>query len=1140
MSLTNLIFLLLGAGLVWLWPQAKPYMQRLIDEAEKDETATKDSKSASAAGSAGDAASKATAESDAALALTRRLRELYGVADDELDHTAHAREVSANAKFQEARRLLVDKAVPLETVRDYAVGTNWFFSCAALSALCDRDDGRDAASTVLAFFDTLPPWSMYFALKFFCTADPRPPVGEPLASASEWWRDNLQIINAFREHFEERHALGDTAEFGNALEGKTPEDREQIKAFLSRMRHPLADELINAMDLARRTSLDRDFLGSFGRFWDAKKEDVLVEPVNWQEALDAAQAFLSGSRARSLLVAGEPRSGKTTFLKLLARRAKKDGWKVFEAGGADLMAGQQWFGQLEGRIQRAIDELSTSKKVIWYIPDILLIALSGTHQGQAASILDQILPAITSGRLVVWTETSDSGMARLLRMRPVLRGAFEVARIEPMDVTETAELAQSFAGAYAKATRTRIEPVAIETALASARQYLTASALPGAALDLLKLSAVRATKEGGHKVGAADIIETLAQLTGLPESILDGNERVDLGDVRAYFASRVIGQDEAVEAIVQRIAMLKAGLNDPGKPIGVFLFAGPTGTGKTELAKTLADYLFGSQDRMIRLDMSEFQTPESTNKILGSGEARSAATGPEDSLITRVRKQPFSVVLLDEFEKAHANVWDMFLQVFDDGRLTDQLGQVADFRHCIIILTSNLGATTHRSAGLGFAPRADAYASDQVLRAIGQTFRPEFQNRLDKVIVFQPLSRELMRGILKKELSLIVQRRGLKDREWAVEWEASALEFLLEKGFSPEMGARPLKRAIDQYLVAPLAETIVEKRFPEGDQFVFVRSDGRAIQAEFVDPDLDGPSPRISDGEADTLALPSMILAPEGTDDELAVLEAEFQRIIETITSPAWEARKAELSSRMAEPEFWSDPKRFDALASLARLDRVRAATDTAESLKARLDKGSKKAGKSSRQLVSRLALQVHLVNEGLRDVEDAAAIELALLVEPVFERQGDADASLAWCRKLLDMYRGWARNRNMQLTEVSSDMLSANPSLPVLLVSGFGADRVLSAEQGLHVFELPADSTPSRATARVRVAAAPLEDLPAKKQKQELKRAFEGTFPSNTVLRRYRDGASPLVRDLAGGWRSGRFDAVLGGDFDLIAASRS
>ena len=158
-----------------------------------------------------------------------------------------------------------------------------------------------------------------------------------------------------------------------------------------------------------------------------------------------------------------------------------------------------------------------------------------------------------------------------------------------------------------------------------------------------------------------------------------------------------------------------------------------------------------------------------------------------------VRKQPFSVVLLDEFEKAHANVWDLFLQVFDDGRLTDQLGQVGDFRHCIIILTTNLGATSHRSGGIGFSPATDSFSGEQISRAVAQTFRPEFQNRLDKVIVFRPLTRELMRSILKKELSRVLERRGLKDREWAVEWEASALEFLLEKGFTPEMGARPLE-----------------------------------------------------------------------------------------------------------------------------------------------------------------------------------------------------------------------------------------------------------------------------------------------------------------------------------------------------------
>ena len=269
-----------------------------------------------------------------------------------------------------------------------------------------------------------------------------------------------------------------------------------------------------------------------------------------------------------------------------------------------------------------MEELSASKKLIWYIPDILQIALSGTHQGQAASILDQILPAISAGRLIVWTETSAAGSARLLRLRPALRSTFEMARLEPMDQHETADLAAAFARELTATGEVKIEPAAIETALASARQYLAASSLPGAALDLLKLSVGRVAKDNHATIAAGDIIETLAQLTGLPASILDSQERVDLAAVRGYFSERVIGQDEAVEAVVARIAMLKAGLNDPNKPIGVFLFAGPTGTGKTELAKTLAEYLFGSQERMIRLDMSEFQTAESTAKILGRRRGR--------------------------------------------------------------------------------------------------------------------------------------------------------------------------------------------------------------------------------------------------------------------------------------------------------------------------------------------------------------------------------------------------------------------------------------------------------------------------------------------------------------------------------------
>jgi ATP-dependent Clp protease ATP-binding subunit ClpC len=1066
-----------------------------------------------------------------------RLRELFASINVDINTSAHARELAADPRFSEAQRLLVDDDVPVAAVGDYAIGSNWFFSCAALAALSDRGDRDEVLENVVAFFDTLTPWGMHFALKAFLLADPRPPVAAPLGSVREWWRDNTCVIAAFREHFDDRSRLGDEADVGSALDGKPQETQDLIKSFLARLNHPFATALIDSLEAARLRNVDRAFLTSFGSFWQGSAADLLVEPELWKDALQQAELSVLERHPRSLLASGEGRVGKTAFLRLLGRRLERKGWSVFEAGGAELMAGQQWFGQLEGRIQRTVDELAASKKLIWYIPDIMQIALSGTHQGQAASILDQILPAIAAGRLIVWTEASAAGTVRLLRLRPMLRSTFEIARLEPMDQQETAELAASFARSLAASTGVKIEPAAVDVALASARQYLAASSLPGAALDLLRLSAGRVAKGSNATIAAGDIIETLAQLTGLPASILDSQERVDLAAVRRYFTDRVIGQEEAVDAIVARIAMLKAGLNDPGKPIGIFLFAGPTGTGKTELAKTLAEYLFGSQARMIRLDMSEFQTPESTAKILGSGEA----ANPTDSLIMQVRKQPFSVVLLDEFEKAHANVWDFFLQVFDDGRLTDQLGQVADFRHCIIILTSNLGATGHRGLRVGFSPGDETYSSDQVLRAVSQTFRPEFQNRLDKVIVFRPLSRELMRDILKKELSRVMERRGFKDREWAVEWEASALEFLVEKGFSPEMGARPLKRAIDQFLIAPLAATIVEKRFPEGDQFVFVRSDGNAIQAEFVDPDLEETAEGAIEVDGKQLALPVMILAPQGSEAELQTLATEIARVDAKMESAEWEERKAELSAHMLNAGFWSEPGRFVTLARLALMDRVQAAAGTVHSLKTRLDKGTERAGKSSRELISRLALQLYLVNEGLQDVRDGAAIEVALMVEPAFDKPSDAKATLAWCRQMLDMYRAWCRKRHMQLTEMPGDFVNGSGGLPLLLVSGFGAHRVLELERGLHLLELADDDkTPARATARVRVAVAPLGDLPAAKLKSALKDALLDGGQPNSVVRRYRDDAAPLVRDLVGGWRSGRLEAVLGGDFDLIAASRA
>ncbi len=681
------------ASVFWRWPdlvRELPFLTRI----EALRAAIRQGAGVSSAAPA--AAPAAARPERAAEPLAVKLRKLEAEISPAAENAAHPREFLDQAAFQEAVALFGGEAVPLKTLLQYALGTNWALSCTGLAALAGRPDRAGAQAQVLAAFDRLAPYAMHYALCYFLTLPELPAPGTPFVNAKEWWRDNSVATMAARDYFDEVELWGDAPSFGAALDAVPAASYPVIRGFLERLRHPFASRLMQVMDAKQRAVVNRTFLASFGRFWtDPEKLDLLVEPAAWSELLRQAETAVTGKPFRPLLVTGETRIGKTSFLRLLGKRLERHGWTVFEAGGAELMAGQQYFGQLEGRIQKAVEELSAAKKLIWYIPDILQIALSGTHQGQAASVLEQILPAISAGRLIVWTEASAAGATRLLRMRPQLRNVFEVIRFEPLSKEETLAIANAVAERIAAESKLKIDPACAETALSAARQYLSGTSLPGSVLDLLKSAMARAIKDNtglvtpnpadrfgerpphsvslakgrenprtsaagssrvpsplvakhssGFDVTPNSVILSLSQATGVPAAILNSKERADLASIRKYFAARVMGQDEAVSTIVDRIAMLKAGLNDPGKPIGVFLFAGPTGTGKTELAKTLAEFLFGSPDRLIRLDMSEYQSHDSTWKILGTADP---ATQTE-SLIGRVRKQPFSVVLLDEFE----------------------------------------------------------------------------------------------------------------------------------------------------------------------------------------------------------------------------------------------------------------------------------------------------------------------------------------------------------------------------------------------------------------------------------------------------------------------------------------------------------
>ncbi len=1060
-------------------------------------------------------------------ALSQRLHNLSQKIEEFINAAAHPQEMSSHTEFNEAVTLFCDPDVALDTLVQYATGSNANLACPAFVALARHPQRDKAATPVLARLGGVWPYPLYFALLFLDGVTDRPAVGAPLAAIQPWWARNPILAVVFAEYFDRRTAAGDTSGFGNALDAVTGETLDQVDAFLQAVSHPTAQRLRTELKRLRSARVDRTFLESFGRFWNIDDaERLLVEPDPWLEDLALAAESVLHNPPHSVLVSGLSRMGKTSFLKLLWLRLSGDGWSVFEASGAELMAGQSYFGQLEERIRQVVTQLDSSKRIAWYVSDLLQIAQSGTHRGQSASILDQILPAIAAGRLVVFGEASPAGVARLLQVRPSLRSLLDVYRLEPMNEPEAADLTEMVAGRMEIEANLEIERAAVAATLHLSQHYLGTNPFPGTALDLLKMATNRIMAADTSVLKPGDVLATLSQLTGLPLSILDDSERIDLAQIRKFFSERVIGQEEAVGAIVDRIAMLKAGLTDSSRPIGVFLFAGPTGTGKTELAKTLAEYLFGSADRMIRLDMSEFQNADSTSKILGER----GYSETSDSLIDRVRKQPFSVVLLDEFEKAHPNVWDLFLQLFDDGRLTDANGRTGDFRHSIVVLTSNLGATTHRGMGLGFLPDGSTYSDEQVMRAVAKSFRPEFVNRLDRIIVFKPLSRAFMREILRKELKNILERRGLRQRDWAVEWEPSAIEFLLDQGFTSDMGARPLKRAIDRHLLAPLASTLVEHRFPQGDQFLFVRSNGSAIEVEFVDPDAEDAGELLPSGETGNLAaLARMILSPEGGSEDRKTLAASWTALSGRLSSPEWLSLKEELQGRFADPGLWSTPDRHRVFARFSMMDRVEEAARTAERLKHRLDVGRERDGHAPRGIVSRLALQVFLVEQGIADVLEDAPVDALLIIEPAL----DASQSRVWCERLLQMYRGWSDRRHMQFAIIQPP---GGAGAPILQVSGFGAYRTLKEDAGLHVLE---EENGSRLVARVAVAPGPVEEPKPADAYRVLRQGLSQPAESGNIVRRYREKPAPLVRDLRKGWRSGRLDAVLAGDFDLIGTQQ-
>ena len=566
-----------------------------------------------------------------------------------------------------------------------------------------------------------------------------------------------------------------------------------------------------------------------------------------------------------------------------------------------MVAGTKYRGQFEERIKAVMDEIRSNENIMLFIDEIHTLVGAGSAEGaiDASNILK---PALSRGEIQCIGATTLDEYRKYIEKDAALERRFQTIVVEPPSVNETIEILKGLRDKYEAHHRVKYLDEALEMAAKLSDRYIAGRFLPDKAIDLIdeagsrarlsvltvppevkeledKIEHIRKEKEAAIKgqdfelaaslrdqeresreqlekvrgdwkktkgesmpvITGEDISVITSKWTGIPLIRLEEKETERLLKMEEALHKRIIGQEEALTAIARAVRRSRAGIKDPKRPIGSFIFLGPTGVGKTLLARGLAEFMFGDEDALVQLDMSEYMEKFNVSRLVG---APPGYVGYEEGgqLTERIRRRPYSVVLLDEIEKAHPDVFNILLQVLEDGRLTDSFGRKVDFRNTVLIMTSNLGAELLRKQGsIGFASTKQEVTFEkmkaQLFDEVKRTFKPEFLNRIDEVIVFHPLSSEDLVKIVELEIGMVKER--LREQGIQVEVDQSAKELLVEKGFDTVYGARPLKRVIQRLLEDPLAEAVIAKRVKPG---TIVRVTRKAEALDFEEQPAERPA----------------------------------------------------------------------------------------------------------------------------------------------------------------------------------------------------------------------------------------------------------------------------------------------------------
>ncbi|WP_057819055.1 ATP-dependent Clp protease ATP-binding subunit [Schleiferilactobacillus perolens] len=554
-----------------------------------------------------------------------------------------------------------------------------------------------------------------------------------------------------------------------------------------------------------------------------------------------------------------------------------------------LVAGTKYRGEFEDRLKKVIDEIYRDGNVILFIDELHTLIGAGGAEGaiDASNILK---PALARGELQLIGATTLDEYQKYIEKDSALERRFATVQIDEPTPEETEQILKGLRPRYEQHHGISISDEALHEAVVLSDRYITNRFLPDKAIDLMDESAAKVRLDSADKkspedklqdqirdliskkeaaienqdfetaanyreqemglksklevtaaqddtsglrtdikVTGEDVAQVVSEWTGVPLTQLQKSESERLVNLESVLHKRVVGQDEAVSAVSRAIRRARSGLKDPNRPIGSFMFLGPTGVGKTELAKALAEAMFGSEDNLIRVDMSEYQEQYTTSRLIGSPPGY-VGYDEGGQLTEKVRNKPYSVVLFDEVEKAHPDVFNILLQVLDDGYLTDSKGRRVDFRNTILIMTSNLGATAVRddkAVGFGVQDKGQSYDSmrEKVMAALKQFFRPEFINRIDEVVVFHALDKEQLREIVKIMAKQVLQR--LAEQDVQVKMTTAALDVVAAKGFDPDYGARPIRRALQRQVEDAVSEMILNGDIKAGDHITIGARKGK-------------------------------------------------------------------------------------------------------------------------------------------------------------------------------------------------------------------------------------------------------------------------------------------------------------------------